>query len=50
MNVLRNSVPNFIKNDEDLAEKISRISEENLRDGGKGAFYIFLKRLKNPIK
>ena len=43
MNVLKYSVPEFIKNDEDLFEKISKISNANLKDGGEGAFYIFLK-------
>ena len=43
MNKLKYSVPEFIKNDETLYEKIKKISEANLKDGGKGAFYIFLK-------
>ena len=44
MSVLKHSVPEFIKNDEDLFEKISRISTADLKDGGEGAFYIFLKK------
>ena len=44
MNVLKHSVPEFIKNDEDLLEKISSISMADLKDGGEGAFYIFLKK------
>ena len=47
MNVLKHSVPEYIKNDEDLFEKISRISTADLKDGGDGAFYVFLKRKKN---
>ena len=47
MNVLKHSVPEFIKNDEDLFEKISRISTADLKHGGEGAFYIFLKKKKN---
>ena len=43
-NVLKHSVPEFIKNDEDLFEKIKRISIADLKDGGEGAFYIFLKK------
>ena len=43
MNILKNSVPEFIKNDESLHKKIKKISEADLKDGGKGAFYIFLK-------
>ena len=50
MNVLKHSVPEFIKNDEDLLEKISRISTANLKDGGEGAFYIFFKKVKKSIE
>ena len=50
MNVLKNSIPEFIKNDEDLFEKISRISTADLKDGGEGAFYIFFKRVKKSIE
>ena len=45
MSVLKNSVPEFIKNDKDLFNIISRISKADLKDGGEGAFYIFLKRI-----
>ena len=44
MNILKYSVPEFIKNDEDLLEKISSISTADLKDGGEGAFYIFLRK------
>ena len=47
MNVLKYSVPEFIKNDEDLRDKISRISKASLKDGGEGAFYIFQNNKKN---
>ena len=50
MNVLRHSVPEFIKNDEDLLGKISRISTADLKDGGEGAFYIFFKKVKKSIE
>ena len=50
MNVLKYSVPEFIKNDEDLFEKISRISTADLKDGGEGAFYIFFKKVKKSIE
>ena len=43
LNVLRYSVPEFIKNDENLNNKISRISQADIKDGGEGAIYIFLK-------
>ena len=45
MSVLKYSIPEFIKNDEDLFNKISNISTKaELKDGGEGAFYVFLKR------
>ena len=47
MNVLKYSVPEFIKNDDDLFDKISKLSIADLKDGGKGAFYIFLKQKKS---
>ena len=48
MSVLKYSIPEFIKNDEDLSNKISSISTKaEPKDGGEGAFYIFLKRQKN---
>jgi DNA-nicking Smr family endonuclease len=44
MNVLKHSVPDFIKNDEDLFNKINSISTASLKNGGEGAFYIFLRK------
>ena len=44
LSVLKNSVPEFIKNDEDLFKKIRSIATADLKDGGEGAFYIFLKK------
>ena len=49
LNVLRYSVPEFIKNDENLNNKISRIAQADIKDGGEGAIYIFLKN-KNKFK
>ena len=46
MNVLKYSVPEYIKNDENLFNKISKISTANLEDGGEGAIYVFLKKSK----
>ncbi len=43
MSVLKNSVPEFISTDKDLKEKIIKITKAEVRDGGEGAFYIFLK-------
>ena len=44
LSVLRYSVPEYIKNDDNLSNKINRISQSDLEDGGEGAFYIFLKK------
>ena len=49
LNILRNSVPEFIKDDEDLKNKISEVLEADIRDGGEGAIYIFLKNNKKFI-
>ena len=43
MNILKNSIPDFIKNDKSLFEKIIKISNAKPEDGGEGALYIFLK-------
>jgi len=42
-NVLRYSVPEYIKNNDALFSKIHKISTRSTKDGGEGAFYIFLK-------
>ena len=47
LSVLRNSVPEYIKNDENLANKINSISTADIKDGGEGAIYVFLKNNKN---
>ena len=49
LNVLRYSIPEFIKNDENLNNKISRIAQADIKDGGEGAIYILLKN-KNKFK
>ena len=46
LSVLKYSVPEFIKNDEDLKNKINGIFKANVKDGGEGAVYIFLKNKK----
>ena len=50
LSVLKYSVPEYIKNDEDLNNKIIRISEADIKDGGEGAIYIFLRNNKEFIK
>ena len=46
LGILKYSVPQFIKNDNDLISKINKIEDANIQDGGSGAFYIFLKKKK----
>ena len=46
LSVLKYSVPEYIKNNENLTNKIRRISKADLKDGGAGAMYIFLKNTK----
>ena len=48
-NVLRYSIPEFITNDENLKNKINRILKADIKDGGEGAIYIFLKNNKKFI-
>ena len=43
LSTLKYAVPEYIRNDESLNKKITRISEADLKDGGTGAIYIFLK-------
>ena len=50
MNTLRHSVPEYIKNEEDFCNKISGISEADLKDGGEGAIYVYLKQQKKTIE
>ena len=50
MNTLRYSVPEYIKNEEDFCNKISGISEADLKDGGEGAIYVYLKQQKKTIE
>ena len=50
LSVLKYSVLEFIKNDENLNSKISRISKAEIKDGGEGAIYIFLKNNKKVTK
>ena len=43
LSVLRYSIPEYIKNDKNLNDKIINISIAEKQDGGEGAIYIFLK-------
>ena len=50
LSVLKNSVPEYIKNDENLNSIISKIVQASQKDGGEGAINIFLKNNKKFIK
>ena len=49
MSILRHSVQNFIENEVDLIPIVKKISKAEVKDGGEGAFYLFLKD-KSKIK
>ena len=42
--ILKNSVPDFIRNNYKLMTKIKSITDAEVTDGGSGAIYIFLKK------
>ena len=44
LGILKNSVPEFIKSNEELMSKINQIKEASAEDGGSGAFYVYIKK------
>ena len=44
LGILKYSLPEYIKNHSELMELINEIKDADIKDGGSGAFYIFLKR------
>jgi len=44
LSILKYSVPEYIKNNKNLMNKIYKFGEAKIEDGGSGAFYIFLKK------
>ena len=44
LGILKYSVPEYIKNNFDLMKKVNSITEAVEKDGGGGAFYIYLKK------
>ena len=46
LSILKYSVPEFIKSNINLMKIIKNINEADIEDGGKGAFYIYLKKFK----
>ena len=47
LSVLKYSIPDYIKNDKELSQKIHKIENANPKDGGEGAISIFLKANRN---
>lgn len=46
LSILKYSVPEYIKKNEDLMKMIIEIREANIEDGGAGSFYVYLKKKK----
>ena len=46
LGILKYSVPEFITNNLALMNKINEIKDAKIEDGGEGAFYIYLKKVK----
>ena len=44
LEILKYSIPDYLKNNSELMKMISNISGASIADGGTGAFYIFLKK------
>jgi DNA-nicking Smr family endonuclease len=44
LGILKYSVPEYIKNNDDLMNLINDIKEASVEDGGSGAFYIYIKK------
>ncbi len=50
LSILKYSVPEYIKSNLNLMNKIKKIDEAKIEDGGSGAFYVYLKNLKNKFR
>ena len=46
LGILKYSVPEFISNNKRLMNIINEITDAEIHDGGSGAFYIYLKKMK----
>ena len=44
LGILKYSLPEYIRNNSELMELINEIKDADIKDGGGGAFYIFLKK------
>ena len=46
LSILKYSVPEYIKKNKNLMKKIIEIKEADIKDGGSGSFYIYLKNFR----
>ena len=46
LSILKYSVPEYIKNTDELMKMIIEIKEASIEDGGAGTFYVYLKKNK----
>ena len=46
LSILKHSVPEFILQNKNLMKIINEIKDAKIEDGGSGAFYIYLRKLK----
>ncbi len=46
LSILKYSIPEFIKGNQNLMKKIIEIKDADIKDGGSGSFYVYLKKLK----
>ncbi len=44
LGILKHSVPEYIKNNEELMSMVNEIKGAKVEDGGSGAFYIYIKK------
>ena len=49
LSILKNSIPEYINTNLKIKNKIKGMTKASLKDGGEGAFYIFLKNLKDKF-
>ena len=45
LSILKYSVPDFIRSNHNLMKIIKKVEEASTKDGGQGAFYIYLKQI-----
>ena len=46
LSLLKYSIPDFLRTDNDLKSIIKNISKAEIEDGGEGAFYVYLKKIR----